>query len=91
LTPHSAAQELAKLDAFLAAGLPSFPLFKVFRHNSLPVWTVVVIVVDLTMSRRFFDGIGVVDRYFGHHGPSFLGKKYVLVLYALAGYGKAEA
>jgi len=63
---HSAKQELAELDAFLAARLSACALFKMFRHDSFSVWTVVVIVIDLTVPRRFFDGVGMVRSHLRH-------------------------
>jgi hypothetical protein len=47
--------KLAEFDAFLAAGLSASSLLKVLLHDSLSVWAVVVIVVNLTVPRRFFD------------------------------------
>jgi hypothetical protein len=57
---------LAKPDAFLTAGLASSTLLKMFRHDPLTIWAVVVVVIDLPVSGRFFDGVGVVWRYLRH-------------------------
>jgi hypothetical protein len=58
--------KLAQLDAFLAAGLSASTLFKMFRHDSFSVWAIVVIVINLTMPGRFFDGVGMVCSHLRH-------------------------
>jgi hypothetical protein len=57
---------LAEFDAFFASGLAASALFPVFRLDSFPVWAIIVIVMDLTVLRRFFDGVGMVRFYLCH-------------------------
>jgi hypothetical protein len=62
----SAKDTLAELDAFLAAGLAVSTLLKMFRHDPLAIWAVVVVVIDLPVLGWFFDGVGMVWSYFRH-------------------------
>jgi hypothetical protein len=62
----SAKTKLAELDAFLTLGLTTGTLLKMFRHDPLTIWAIVVVVMDLPMPRRFFDGVGMVRSYLRH-------------------------
>jgi hypothetical protein len=57
---------LAELDAFVAARFATSPIFTVFRLDSLSIWTVIVIVVHISMCRRIFNRVCVVRSYLGH-------------------------
>jgi hypothetical protein len=64
----------AKFDALFAARFSASALLKMFLHDPLTIWAVIVIVINLPVSGRFFDGIGVVRRDLRHHS-FFLGEE----------------
>ncbi len=63
---------LTELNAFIATLLAARPAFAVFRLDSLSVWTVVVIVVHVSVCRWVFRGIRIISRDFCHLNSPFL-------------------
>jgi hypothetical protein len=59
-----------ELDAFGAATFLASAIFAVLLLNFLPVTTVVVVVVDVSVSWRILQRIRVVRRHFSHVSSS---------------------
>jgi hypothetical protein len=62
----SAKNTLAEFDAFLTARLAISTLLKMFLHDPLAIWAVIVIVINLTVFGRFFNGVGMVRCHLRH-------------------------
>lgn len=57
---------LAKLNALITARLVAGSTLSVFRLDSFSVRAIIVIVMNITMFGRVFQGVGVVRRDFCH-------------------------
>ena len=62
----SAQSVLTEFDALLTAGFAASTLLKMFRHDPLAIWAVIVIVINLPVFGRLFDGISMICSYFCH-------------------------
>jgi hypothetical protein len=67
---------LTQLDALFTAGLASVPRLPMFRLDFLALEAVVMVVIDLSMFWRLFDGVSVVRRYFCHLNPPCVGFQF---------------
>ena len=68
---------LTELDALLATRFPASPGQAMFFLDALPIWAVVVIVIDLSVLRRVLLRVRVVRRYL-HCGPSLLEGEFIV-------------
>lgn len=60
---------LAELNALIATRFSASAAFAVFRQYSFSIWAVVVVVINVSVSRRILLGIRVVRGYFCHNNP----------------------
>ena len=57
---------LTELDALIATLLTARPIFPMLRLDFVPVWTVIVIMVHISVFGRVFLRVRVVGSHFCH-------------------------
>ena len=57
---------LAELGTLFAARFSARSIFTMLRFYSFPVWTIVVVVIDVSVLGRVFGRVRVVRSYFCH-------------------------